>query len=299
MNQISIKRLCYILVLAIGLHSCQKEEYSFGNLVSPVDLTLSTTILGTDATNPNGNGSGTVNIVAAAKNVITYKIDFGDGKVQMVPSGNISYKYTMPGINEYTITVTAVGTGGITSITSKKVKVFVAFTIPAQILQNLTNGASKVWVCDKDADGHFGVGPADGFSPIWYAASANSRSADGFYDDEITFIKTPTNQITMNVDNKGQTFVLGAAVSYYGLTGPEGKYPLVTLGVKNLAFMDATSASTAANSTRIQFSVPGNGIVMIGLGSTTYEILSLSATNMHLRTIGSDGLAWYQKFKVK
>ncbi len=299
MNQISIKRLCYILVLAIGLHSCQKEEYSFGNLVSPVDLTLSTTILGTDATNPNGNGSGTVNIVAAAKNVITYKIDFGDGKVQMVPSGSISYKYTMPGVNDYTITVTAVGTGGITSITSKKVKVFVAFTIPAQILQNLTNGASKVWVCDKDADGHFGVGPADGFSPIWYAASANSRSADGFYDDEITFIKTPTNQITMNVDNKGQTFVLGAAVSYYGLTGPEGKYPLVTLGVKNLAFMDATSASTAANSTRIQFSVPGNGIVMIGLGSTTYEILSLSATNMHLRTIGSDGLAWYQKFKVK
>lgn len=68
---------------------------------------------------------------------------------------------------------------------------------------------------------------------------------------------------------------------------------------KNLTFGDATSASTSANSTRIQFTVPDKGLVCIGLGSRTYEILSLTATQMHLRTIGADGLAWYQKFKVK
>lgn len=287
------------MMFFIGLSSCQKEEYSFGNLTSPSALTLNATIVGVDAANPNGNGTGIVNINSVASGAITYKIDFGDGKVQMVPSGTISYKYTMPGTNEYTITVSAVGTGGITTVISKKIKVFVAFTIPTAILQNLTGGGTRIWICDKDADGHFGVGPADGFSPIWYAASANSRAADGFYNDEITFAKTATNQITMNADNKGETFVIGAAVSYYGLTGPEGKYPIVTSGLKTLAFMDATSASTSANSTRIQFSVPGNGLVMIGLGSTTYEILSLTSTTMYLRTIGSDGLAWYQKLKVK
>jgi hypothetical protein len=35
------------------------------------------------------------------------------------------------------------------------------------------------------------------------------------------------------------------------------------------------------------------------MGSTNYEILSLTATTMNLRTIGKDGLAWYQKLKVK
>lgn len=299
MNQRIIKNSLYILLLALGISSCEKTEYSFGSLTSPSDMTLNATIAGVDATNPNGNGTGNVSIATIAKNAITYKIDFGDGKVQMVPSGTISYKYGIPGTNEYTITVTAVGTGGITSVISKKIKVFVAFTIPTDILQNLTNGSSRIWMCDNNADGHFGVGPADAFAPIWYSAGANTRSADGFYDDEITFAKTATNQITMNVDNKGKTFVLGAAISYYGLTGPEGQYPLATTGVKNLIFQDATSASTSANSTRIQFSVPGNGLVMIGLGSTTYEILSLTSTTMTLRTIGVDGNSWYQKLKVK
>jgi hypothetical protein len=103
----------------------------------------------------------------------------------------------------------------------------------------------------------------------------------------------------MDLDNKGTTFVLGAAVSYYGLSGPEAQYPIATKGVKRLSFMDATSASTAANSTRIQFMVPGNGLVLIGMGSNKYEILSLTATTMILRTIGADGNSWYEKLKVK
>ena len=44
--------------------------------------------------------------------------------------------------------------------------------------------------------------------------------------------------------------------------------------------MDATSASTPANSTRIQFTVPGNGIINFGTGGTTYEILSITATQL-------------------
>lgn len=63
--------------------------------------------------------------------------------------------------------------------------------------------------------------------------------------------------------------------------------------------MDATSASTSANSTRIQFVVPGNGIVNFGTGGTTYEILSISTNNINIRNIGIDGNAWYQKLKAK
>jgi hypothetical protein len=63
--------------------------------------------------------------------------------------------------------------------------------------------------------------------------------------------------------------------------------------------MDATSGSTPAQSTRIQFMVPGNGIINFGTGGTTYEILDVTTTTISLRNIGIDGNSWYQKLKVK
>lgn len=297
-NNFKLLGLCSIWLL-FSITSCKKDEYSFGAMKTPSALAITTTIAGVDVANPTGNGTGAVAIKVTATDALTYKVDFGDGNIQMVPSGVVNYKYTSPGTNNYTISVNVIGTGGIISTISKKVTVFVAFTIPSDILQNITGGASKIWICDKATDGHFGVGPNDGFSPIWYAAGANSRANDGFYDDEATFSKDANNNVSIDLDNKGTTFVLGAAVSYYGLTGAEGQFPISTKGVKKLSFMNATSASTAANSTRIQFSVPGNGLVLIGMGSNMYEILSLTSTKMILRTIGADGLAWYQSFKVK
>lgn len=299
MKQIVYSIRIWSLALLLVATGCEKTEYSFGDIITPLGLTLTATVEGVNASNPDGNGTGRVQVTTKADKALSYKIDFGDGNVQLVPSGVITYKYATPGVNEFTITVSAIGTGGTVTNLSKKVKVFVAFEIPTAILQNLTGTGSRVWVFDKDADAHFGVGPSDAFVPIWYAASPNSRAADGFYDDEITFTRDASNQVSMNVDNKGMTFVLGAAVGYYGLTGPEGQYPIVTAGLKKLSFMDAVSASTSANSTRIQFMVPDKGIVCIGMGSKSYEILSISATKMHLRTIGTDGNSWYQKLKVK
>ena len=63
--------------------------------------------------------------------------------------------------------------------------------------------------------------------------------------------------------------------------------------------MDATSGSTSAVSTMIQFMVPGNGIINFGTGGTTYEILSITDNSIHLRNIGIDGNSWYQKLKRK
>ncbi len=299
MRQIANTIRACVLALLLVASGCEKTEYSFGDIITPSGLTLTATVEGVNTANPDGNGTGRVQITTKAQGALSYKIDFGDGNTQLVPSGVITYKYATPGVNEFTINVSAIGTGGTVTNLSRKVKVFVAFEIPTAILQNLTGTGSRIWVIDQNVDGHFGVGPSDAFVPIWYSASPNSRAADGFYDDEITFSRDATNQVSMNVDNKGMTFVLGAAVGYYGLTGPEGQYPIATAGVKKLSFMDAVSASTPANSTRIQFMVPDKGIVCIGLGSKTYEILSITATKMHLRTIGSDGNSWYQKFKVK
>ena len=295
----NIKLLSVVFFVSlIALSSCTKEKYEFGDIKTPSALTLTTAITGASTSNPTGNGTGFVLITTSANSAVTYKIDFGDGKMRMVPAGNINYKYTNPGTFDYTITVSAIGTGGSVSTISKKITVFVAFEIPIAIVNALTGAGSKVWITDKGAPGHFGVGPADTFAPIWYEATPNSRDAC-VYDDEITFSKDANNNISMLVDNKGQTFSIGAAAAFYGFTGGDNCYNLVTTGSKKLIFMDATSTSTSAESLRIQFEVPGNGIINFGTGGTTYEILSISATNMNIRNIGADGNAWYQKLKVK
>ncbi len=278
--------------------SCKKEKYSFGELKAPSDLALTATVVGVDATNPNGDGSGSVVISASAQNALTYNIDFGDGTKRVVPSGYLTYKYTNPGTSEYTITVNAIGTGGAISTISKTVKVYVQFEIPAAIIAALTNGSSRKWVSDKGSVGHFGVGPNDQFTPIWYEAAPNTREACA-YDDEITFTLGANNRISMSIDNKGTSFSIGAATGFYGFSGGDGCYAISTGGSKQLAFMNATSGSTPAVSSGIQFNVPGNGIMIFGTGGTTYEILKYTDTTLQLRNIGADGNAWYQKLIVE
>lgn len=283
------------LILFAG---CTKEEYEFGEIKAPANLTLTTVVEGANTANPDGNGSGKVSVKAAASGAITYKVDFGDGNETMLPSGEIVYKYTTPGTKEYTITATAVGTGGVTTVLSKKVKVFVRFEVPAAIVTALTNNSTKSWESDKAADGHFGVGPTDQFAPIWYSATPNSREACA-YDDDITFSTDATGNIYLNVDNKGASFSIAAATAFYGFSGPDGCYPINTGGKKTLAFFESNSGSTTSNSTKIEFSVPGNGIVNFGTGAKNYEILSITPTQIHLRSIGVTGLAWYMKLKAK
>lgn len=288
----------FLLTVAF-FSSCKKAEYTIGDIITPTNLAMTAVVVGTDAANPFGNGTGKVDITVTAANALTYKIDFGDGTApQMVPSGKMTYKYGSPGTAEYNITVNAIGTAGVMSTLTKKVKVFVNFQIPAAILQNLTNGSSKVWQTDHDAPGHFGVGPNDQFSPIWYAATPNSREACA-YDDDITFSKDANDNVKMQIDNKGASFSIGAATVFYGFGGGDGCYAINTGGNRSLIFMDASSSSTPAQSTRIQFTVPGNGIINFGTGGTTYEILSITDTQMHLRNIGIDGNSWYQKLIKK
>ncbi len=297
-----IKQLAlWTMAIVLGFGGCKKDEYSFGSIKTPTNLSLDVTIEGADATNPAGNGSGKIKVTAASDGALAYNFDLGDSTAnakQASQSGILNYKYNSPGTFDYTVSVTAVGTGGAVATISKKVTIKVIFEVPTAIITSLTNNASRVWITDKTATGHVGVGPVNEFTPSYYAASPNSRAAC-LYDDEITIAKDANNNMTINVDNKGASFIIAAATSSYGLSGGDDCYPVSIIGVKKLTFMDATSTSTTANSTRIQFTVPGDGLVNFGTGGKTYEILSITDSTMQLRNIGADGLAWYQKLKVK
>ena len=297
----NIKKYSVVVLLAtIGFGGCKKTEYTFGEIKTPTNLTATAVVVGANATNLYGDGSGNVTITSNASNTLSFTVNYDDGSPVQVIAGNsftVTHQFATPDTSEHIISVTAVGTGGSTSIITQKIKVFVAFEPPAAIITNLTNGSSQVWITDKNTAGHVGVGPSTDFSPIWYSAGPNSRDAC-LYDDEITFTKTGSKSVSMSVDNKGQTFIIAAATAFYGLAGGDNCYN-VTNASKALTFAKATSASTASNSTRIQFTVPGNGVINFATGGTSYEILEITPTTMHLRNIGADGNSWYQKLRVK
>ena len=55
---IQYTRYCFAFALLLLIGGCKKKEYSMGNLTAPTELTITTSIVGQDATHPNGDGSG-------------------------------------------------------------------------------------------------------------------------------------------------------------------------------------------------------------------------------------------------
>jgi len=294
----NIKSIIIILLAVVCFSSCKKTEYSFGNIKTPSDLSITADIQGATSSAPNGDGSGLVNITAKATDAITYKIYFGNGDSVLTSSGIATYKYTILDTNTYTITVNAIGTGGAISSLSKQVKVYYLFPIPAAIDSTLTNGSSRSWKIANDSAGNFGVGPATTFTPDYYKSGPNEKPSCA-YGTTVTFKHVAANNISVSVDNQGSSFLIGAATAFYGQSGGDGCYPVTTGGAQTLTLgTDEFAGANSSNSTGIQITVPGNGLVGFGTGATTYEVLYLSGGVMVLRDIGSDGNAWYQILKA-
>ena len=116
--------LLFAIVLSIAISACKKTEYTFGNIVTPSNVVITTTIQGS-ATNPTGDGSGNITVSVTATNALAYKIYFGTGDSVLTSTGKATYKYTTLDTNTYTISVNAIGTGGATSTASKQIKGFV------------------------------------------------------------------------------------------------------------------------------------------------------------------------------
>src|SRR5690349_21647851 len=146
-----IKYSTLVIALAVFAGSCKKKEYSMGNLTAPTEVTINTTIVGQDATHPNGDGSGDVQISLSGKDVLNYMIDYNaaDGiNLESLPSGTTTKKYTTIGLNTYRITVVAYGPGATSTTVTKDIQVRSDFTPNASIVTNLTGTGSKTWKVD-------------------------------------------------------------------------------------------------------------------------------------------------------
>ena len=108
------------LTIVIFITSCEidsfaeSDEHSFGEIIAPSNVQITANVVGQDADNPNGDGSGEVEFTVTADNAISYK--FVNGGAETVKAdGKITYTFTSLGVNSYTISAIAMGAGGTTS----------------------------------------------------------------------------------------------------------------------------------------------------------------------------------------
>lgn len=82
---------------------------------APKDLKVTAAIVGANAQNPSGDGSGVVNFKLSATNATSYKIVLGNGETMEVTDGSFSYTYKTSGTNTYVLYVSAYNAGKFVS----------------------------------------------------------------------------------------------------------------------------------------------------------------------------------------
>lgn len=236
--------------------------------------------------------------MAANANVINFKNespgfkaiwDFGNGATAEGSSAQASY----PLAGTYTVKLTIVTDGGYASTTKT---ITIAATNPAMLTDpafdllsgGLANATGKTWVIDQTQAGHLGVGPIDSQFPDWYQAGPNEKASNGFYDDEMTF---NMNALKYTYANNGSTFA--NASNAPGIGGPTGSDdPTVSYTPPT----NLTWLVTTVNGNKF-ITISNNGFISYYLGVSQYQILSLTADEMWLRSgdKSNAGNAWYLK----
>lgn len=302
-----IKYITGLVVLLFLLVGCEDENFEFGDVIAPSNIEITAEVIGQDVDNPNGDGSGVVNFSANADDALSYTYSY-NGIQSSMPNGEITYNFSELGTNTYTVTVIAVGTGGITSSRTIEVDVLALYEAPDELktlvygfdLANPNSATSKEWRIKAESDGHFGVGPAEEVNPIWFSAPAGDKAVTGMYDDRYIFNSDGTFEINTNFSNDdeaasnegtifGQATALDQAFGDQGLTpngnGEHENYSRENYtGTWSLTAPGGQETLTLTNQGFFGFYVGGSG---------SYSILTRSATEMMIKTIGDDGLSWF------
>lgn len=185
----------FLFATVFAFLGCQDNDYSFGEIIAPSNIVITAEIVGADAENPNGDGSGVVNFSATADNAVSYKYVLNDvEKVSL--SGKDTISFSTLGLNTYTVTVVASGMAGTTSSKSIQVDVLSTYAPPVDLISKLygydpanpTAVTSRTWKIHSTKNKHFGLGPVGGTELAeWYGAGPDEKAGLGMYDDRFIF----------------------------------------------------------------------------------------------------------------
>ena len=182
----NLSKIINLVFLTICFVSCQ-DEPKFGDVIAPTNLMITAEIVGQDAENPYGDGSGEVNLFATADNALSFRF-LGPGFQVDASNGQALVAFPNQGVNTYQVTVVAYGTGGVSSSATIEVEVQVNYSAPVDLLEKLVGDGTKTWRIKSEKDKHFGLGPPDGLVNCeWYGAQPEEKAGVGMYDDRYVF----------------------------------------------------------------------------------------------------------------
>jgi hypothetical protein len=309
-----IKITTLILTMAFFVN-CQEDESEIGDIIAPSNLTISAEVLGVDAANPNGDGSGFVKLTASADNALSYSFQYGDGLEGVVPSGIDTHRYSIVGLNTYTVVVSAIGTGGVATTATIDIEVFSSFDdLEAKQLLSGGIGSSKTWYLDASLPGHLGVGgnvdiAADSFwFPSFYAAQPFEKCgipiSDCLCDDEMTFSLDASEQLTFELNNNGQTFFNAGHQAVIGENaGEDACFDFNTEGVSMVSLAPSSfdwsivpDPNFVARGTTMNFS--DDKFMGYYVSSSSYDIIEVTNSTLYVRTVDALNpvLYWYHRF---
>lgn len=232
-------------------YSCQENDYSFGEIITPSNIQITAEIVGVDANNPNGDGSGVVNFTATADNAVSYKYVF-NGAETVSLSGKNTISFSKVGLHNYTVTVVASGTAGVSSSKTIQVEVLSTYAPPEALIAKLygfdpANPAaltSRTWKIQSAKPGHFGLGPVGGsVLSEWFSAAPDEKAGVGMYDDRFIFSSDGTFMHMTNGDIFGRDPLIvndlgpntggnvnGADIENYVYADYSGTYSIIAPG---------------------------------------------------------------------
>ena len=294
----------YLIIILVGFQlffsGCGEDNYKLGDLITPTNLDITYEVVGVDAENPYGDGSGAVNFSATATDYITFNFQFGDGKDGKIKQdGKVTHVFSKNGVNTYNVTVLAVGTGGITTSKTIQVEVFSSFTDDEALLF-LTGGSSKTWYWAADQPGHTGLGPNFEDPGKTYAAWYNAApfEKECMYGAEFVFTKT-SDGMTFE-QTAGVAFIPGTYAGKIGV-GPDACYgedvvPSI-YGVKNVSFSPSSSIATEAGGYRgTTMTFSNGGFMSWYVGKSVYEIIQVTNNLLKVRVEEDGTFAWHHTF---
>lgn len=288
-----------IPLLAFIFFACQDDDQQFGELTVPSNLNIQAEIVGADADNPNGDGSGEVIFSASAKDAISYAFVFNSNK-KNAPSGSASFIFARQGVNTYLVTAIAYGKAGISTTETIEVDVLSLYEAPVELKTKLYNfdpenpdaPTSKTWRIKNEVPGHFGLGPVGGQIPSeFFGVGVDEKAGVGMYDDRYIFNSDGTFEFITNVntdDNTGTVF--GRIGLIDELNGSGGQ--VNGADVENLLFEDfQVTYSLIAPGGNETISLSGIGFIGYYTGGDhSYQIFDRSVPNeLHIKTTDGNG----------
>lgn len=298
MKNIKFLNLVIIVVMTVFI-GCQDNDYSFGPIIAPSNIQITAEIVGADANNPNGDGSGEVKFTATADNAVSYKFYFKGGEAVSL-SGEHTVIFSDLGLNTYTVTVVASGTAGVSSSNSIQVDVLATYSPPADLKTKLfgfdpanpTAATSRTFKIQSAKPGHFGLGPVGGTTPAeWYGAGPDEKAGLGMYDDRITFSSDGTYTHVTNGD------IMGRIPYVENDLGPNTSGNVNGADIENYSFGDYTANYSLTAPGGVEtITISGTGFIGYYTGGNhQYQIFDRSVANEFLlrTTDGNAEFDWW------